>query len=205
MHDGVDTSDGSDLVAVVHMARDSQDEDDKGEENNKEDAVEDEDVVNSKEPRTIVQREMINSGANTADTMMDNRPIVLPAHDQEMREHKPLPQPVVPPTRLQCSERHPRPRSLETQTRSGLETLRVLTPQKPRSVSPSLLEAEADRNTYDVDVEQLLLGQLAGGDSLPDDRLPHVPLPNVLHSNGRLPDIRLVDYSLPEAHPDGLV
>jgi len=44
-------------------------------------------------------------------------------------------------------------------------------------VVPSLLEAEAAGNTSDVDVDQSLLGQSAGGNSLPEVPLPDVPLP----------------------------
>jgi len=40
-------------------------------------------------------------------------------------------------------------------------------------VVPALREAEAGANTSDVDVDHQLLGELAGGDSLPD-----VPISN---------------------------
>jgi hypothetical protein len=90
---------------------------------------------------------------------------------------------------------------------------------------PTLGEAEAARNTSDVDVEQQLLGESAGDDGLPDVPLPYVslpdvplpdvplpdvalpdvpltdiPLPDVL-----LPDVPLLDDPLPEARPDGAV
>ena len=67
-----------------------------------------------------------------------------------------------------------------------------MTPQRPRPVAPPLREAEAAGNTSYVDVDQQLLIELAGRDSLPD-----VPLPDVL-----LPDVPLPDVSLPEARPD---
>jgi len=60
---------------------------------------------------------------------------------------------------------------------------------------PTLREAEAARNTSDVDVDQQLLIESAGGDSLPDVFLPDVPLP----------DIPVPDVTLPEACPDGSV
>jgi len=50
-------------------------------------------------------------------------------------------------------------------------------PQKPRPVVATLREAEAASNTSDVDVDQQLLIESAGGDSLPDIPLPDVPLP----------------------------
>ena len=65
-----------------------------------------------------------------------------------------------------------------------------MTPQKPRPAVPTLQEAEAAGNSSDVDVNQQLLGELAGGNSLPDVPLPDVSLPNL---------------ALPEARPDGLV
>ena len=49
-------------------------------------------------------------------------------------------------------------------------------------------EAEAAGNTSDLDVEQQLLGESAGGDGLPTGPLPDVPLPDV-----PLPDIPLPD------------
>jgi hypothetical protein len=51
-----------------------------------------------------------------------------------------------------------------------------VTPQKPRPVVPTQREAEAAGNTTDVVVDQQLLIELAGGDSLPDVPLPDVPL-----------------------------
>jgi hypothetical protein len=57
-------------------------------------------------------------------------------------------------------------------------------------VAITLREAEAAGNTSDVDVEQQLLGESAGGDSHPDVPLPDFPLP---------------DVPFPEARPDGAV
>jgi len=75
-----------------------------------------------------------------------------------------------------------------------------VTPQKPRPAAPTLRESEAAGNTSDVDVDLQLLGESAGGDSLPDVPLPDVPLPDVI-----LPDVPLPDVPLPEACPDGSV
>jgi hypothetical protein len=46
-------------------------------------------------------------------------------------------------------------------------------------VAPTLRAAEAAVIIQDVDVEQQLLGESTGGDSLPDVRLPDVSLPDV--------------------------
>jgi hypothetical protein len=93
--------------------------------------------------------------------------------------------------------------------------LGLVTPQKPRPAAPTLGEAEAARNTSDVDVEQQLLGESAGGDSLPDlplpdvplpdVPLPHVPLPDVPLPDVPLPDVALPDIPLPETRPDASV
>jgi len=78
-------------------------------------------------------------------------------------------------------------------------------PQKPRPAAPTLRKAEAAGNTLDVDVEQQLLGESAGGDSLPHVPLPDVPLPDVSLPDVPLPDVPLPDIALPEARPDGSV
>ena len=75
-----------------------------------------------------------------------------------------------------------------------------MTAQKPRPAAPPLREAEAAGNTLDVDADQQLLGESAGGDSLPDVPLPDVPL-----LEDSLPDLPLPDVPLSEARPDGAV
>jgi hypothetical protein len=60
---------------------------------------------------------------------------------------------------------------------------------------PTLREAEAAGNTSDVNVDQQLRIELAGGDSVSD-----VPLPDVTH-----PNVHLHDVPLPAADPDGAV
>jgi len=65
-----------------------------------------------------------------------------------------------------------------------------VTPQKRCLVVRTLAEAEEARNTSDVDVDQQLLIQSAGGDNFPDVPLPVVSLPGV---------------PLTEACPDGTV
>ena len=57
---------------------------------------------------------------------------------------------------------------------------------------PTLGEDEAARNTLDVDVEQQLLGESAGSDSVPDVLLPDVPLL----------DVPLPNVPLTEVHAD---
>jgi hypothetical protein len=96
----------------------------------------------------------------------------------------------------------------------------LVTPQKPRPVAPTLREAKAVGNTPDVDVEQQLLSETPGGDSLPDGPLPDIPLPDVRLPDVPLPDVPLPDEPLPddplpddplpddphpEARPDGSV
>ena len=80
-----------------------------------------------------------------------------------------------------------------------------MTPQKPRQVVPTSREAEASGNTSDVDVNQQLLIELAGVESLSDVPLPNVPLPDVPLPNVPLPDVPLPDVPLREVRPDGSV
>jgi hypothetical protein len=66
-----------------------------------------------------------------------------------------------------------------------------VTRQKPRPAVPTLRETEAAENTSDgdedVDVDQQLLNESAGGNSLPDVSLPDVPLPEA-RSDGSVGD-----------------
>jgi len=71
----------------------------------------------------------------------------------------------------------PRLRTPETHSLSGREHLGCVMLQKPRPAVPSQREAVAAGNTSDVDVDQQLLIESAGGDSLPDVPLHDVPLP----------------------------
>ena len=70
-----------------------------------------------------------------------------------------------------------------------------MTLQKPHLALPMIREAEAARNTSDVDVDHQLLGESAGGNSLSDVPLTDDPLSYVSFS----------DALLPEACPDGSV
>jgi len=212
MEDDVEATNGVDLDGDVDMERDGDDEEEEDEEEDdekKEEVVvdedekvdkdekkdkeeeEDKDEDDGKEPRTIGQGEVVNTSADDVDTMVDDQPIVLPEQGKEMREHTSQPPPPpVPAPWPQTSEPCPLPRMPETHPLSGLEDSGLVTPQKPRLVVPSLRQPEELRNTLDLDVDQQLLGQSAGGDSLPDIPLPDVPLP---------------DGPLPEALPDGSV
>jgi hypothetical protein len=183
------------------MERDGEDEkdeekEDEKEEDEKEDEVVDEDEDNGKKPQTIGQGEMVNTSADDADTMVDDQPTVLPEKGQEMREHTPWPQRPAPA---------PRPRTLETHTLNGLEFLGLVRPQKLRPAAPTPGEAEAAGNISDIDVEQQLLGRSAGGDSLPDIRLPDVALPDIPLLDVPLPDVLLHDLPLPDVRLDGSV
>jgi len=194
IEDDVDALDSVDLHGDVDMERDGDDEEEEDEVEEDEEKVdeeeeeeeEEEDEDDAKEHRTIGQGEMVDTSADNVDTMVDDQRIVLPEQGQEMRKHTPRPQPPAPA---------PRPRTLETNPLSGLEHLGLVRPQKPRPAVPTLREAEAAGNTSDVDVDQQLLIESAGGDSLPDVPLPDVPLT----------DVPLPDVPLPEARPDGLV
>jgi hypothetical protein len=146
---------------------------------------------------------MVNISADNADTMVDDEPTMLPEHGQEMCEHTLWPQPLVPAPRPQCPEPPPRPRTAETHTLSGQEFLRLLTSQKPRPVAPTLQAAETARNTSDVDVEQQVLSESAGSDSVnnglpPDVSLPDVPLRDVPLPKVPLPKVPLPKVPLPK-------
>jgi len=138
---------------------------------------ENENEDDGKEPWTISQREMVNTSAENLDTMVDNQPIVLPEQGQVMREHTTGPQPAARAPWPQTAESRPQPQMPETHPLSGLEDLRLVTPQKPRQAVPSLREAEAAGNTSVVDVDQQLFGESAGGDSLHNVPSPRCPSP----------------------------
>jgi len=140
---------------------------------------------------------MVITSADDADTMVDDQLTVLSQKGQEMREHTPWPQPAAPAPWLQTLESRPQARTPETHTLRGLEFLGLLTPQKPRPAAPALQDAEADGNSSDVDVEQQLLSESAGGDSLPDVPHPDIALPDI-----PLPDVPLPNVLLPEARQD---
>jgi hypothetical protein len=94
--------------------KDEQKEDE--EELEEEDEEEDKDENNGKEPGTIGQEEMVNTSADNADTMVDNKPTVLLEQSQEMDKHTPWPQPPVSVPWPHTPGPPPRPRTLETHT-----------------------------------------------------------------------------------------
>jgi len=196
MEGDVDAQDGVDIDGDVDMEMDGEDGEDEEEEDEKEEEVvdedEEEDEDSGKEPRTIGPGEMVNTSADDEDTTVDDEPTVLPEQGQDMREHTPRPQPLAPAQRLLTLEPPPRPRTPETHTLSGQEFLRLVTTDKRRPATPTMREAEGAGNASDVDVEQQLLGELAGDNGLPDGTLPDVPLPAV-----PLPDVPLPNVPLP--------
>jgi hypothetical protein len=200
MEDDVDAPDGIDLAGDVDMERDGDDEV-VGDDQEADEEEEDED--DGKEPRMIGQGEMVNPSADDVDTMVDDQPIVLPEQGQEMRV--PQPQPPAPAPRPQTPEPRPRPRTPETHLLSRLVQLGHLTPQKRRMAVPTLREAEVAGTTSDVDVNQQLLIESAGGDSLSNVSLPDVPLPDVPLPDVPLPDIPLPDVPFPDVRADGSV
>jgi len=190
--DDVDAPDGVDFDGNVDMERhgdneeeedeeeedeEKEDEEEEEEDKDEDEEEEDKDGNDGNEPRTIGQGEMVNSSADDVDTMVDDQPIVLPEQGHEMREHTTQQQ---TPARAQCPhtpEPYPRPRTLPTRPLSGLEHLGLVMLQKPRPAVPTRREADAARNTSDVDVDQQLLIESTGRDSLPDVPVPNVPLP----------------------------
>jgi len=217
MKDDVDALDGVDLDSNVDMERDG-DNDEEGDEEEKDEEKEDEEEVeeedeeeeeedkdDGKEPRTIGQGEIINTSADDVATMVDDQPIVLPEQVQELREHTTQPQRPAPAPRPQTPEPRPLPRTPETHPLSGLEHLGLVTPQKPRLAVPTLREAEAAGNTSAVDVDQQLVIESAGGDSLPGVPLPDVSLPDIPLPNVPLPNVPIPYVRLPEVRLDGLV
>ena len=181
--DDVDAVDGVDLNGDVNMEKDAdnekeedEEEEDEDEEKDK-DEEEDKDEDDGKEPRTIGQGVTVNSSADDVDTMVDHQPIVLPEQGQEMREHTPQTQPPAPAPQPQTPEPRQRARTPETHSLSGLEHIGFVGGQKPRPVEQTRREAEAAGKTSRVDVDQQLLGESAGCDSLPNVPLPDAPLP----------------------------
>jgi len=178
MEDDVDPPDSVDLDGDVDMERDGDDEVEQDEQEEDEEE-EDEDEDDGKEPRTIGQGEMVNTSADDVDTVVDDQQIVLPEQGQKMREHTPHPQSPAPAPRPQTPEPRPQPRTLETHPLIGLEHLGLVTPQKPSLAVLTLGQAEGAGNTSDVNEDQQLLIELAGGDRHSDVALPDVPLPDV--------------------------
>jgi hypothetical protein len=84
-----------------------------------------------------------------------------------------------------------------------LAFLGLVTLQNTRPAAPTLREPEIGGNPSDVDVEMQLLGELADGDSLPDNHLPSVTLPDNHIAEDSLSNIALSDVPLPEVpHPE---
>jgi hypothetical protein len=78
---------------------------------------------------------MVNTSGDDVDPMVEDQPIVLAEHGQEMRE--PRPQLPAPSPRPQTLEPRTRPRIPETHPFSGLEHLGLGTSQKPRPAVPT--------------------------------------------------------------------
>jgi len=227
MEDDVDAPDGVDLDGDVDMERDSEDDKDEEEEDEKEveevdedeEEDEDEDEDNGKEPQTISQGEMVNTSGDDTDTMVDDQPTLLPEQGQEMHVHTPRPEPPAPAPRPKAPGpaprpwtpgHRPRPQTPETHTLIRLHFLGHLTPPIPRPAKPTQRKAEAAGNSSDVDVEQQLLDESAGGDNLTNVPLPDVPPPDVPFAklprpNVPLPQVPLPDVTLSEECPDGSV
>jgi hypothetical protein len=120
---------------------------------------------------------MVNTCADDVDTMVDNQPIVLPKQSQKMGEHIPQRQLPAPALWLHTEQPGPPPRTPETPPLSWMEHIGRVTPQKPRPAVPALREAEAAIDPSNVDMDQQMLSESAGDDSLPDVPLGDAPLP----------------------------
>jgi hypothetical protein len=109
LEDDVDAPDGIPIDGKVDMETDGDDdkeEDDEEEDREVEDEEEmeeedegdeeDKDEDDPKDPRTIGQRQMVNTSPDDANTKVDNEPTVLPEQGQDMRHHAPRPQPPEP-------------------------------------------------------------------------------------------------------------
>jgi len=179
----------------VEDDEEEEEEDEDEEDNEDEEEEEDENKNDSKEPRIIGQEGMVNTSAANVETMVGDQPIMLHEQGQEMREHTLWPQPVASASRPQTLEPQPRPHTPETHPICGLEGLGHLTSQKPQMAVPILWQAKAAGDTTEVDVDQQLLGEPAGGGSLPDVHLCNVPLPNA----------KLADLAPSEPRPDSSV
>jgi len=179
----VDAPYGVDLASDGDMKRDGEDEEEEDEEEEDEEEEEEEDVDedddDGKEPWTIGQGEMVNTSPDNADTMVDDEPTVLPGQRQEMCKYIPWPQPLAPTPRQQTPAPRSLPHTPETHLLRVLEHLGLVRPQKPCAAARTLREAEAAGNTTHLDMDQQLLGESAGGNSLSHVGLPDVPHPDI--------------------------
>ena len=202
MEDDVKAPYGVDLDGDVGMEWDGDNDEDDEEEADKlelevnEDDEQDEDEHNGNEPHMTSKGKMVNPSTDYADTMADDQLTMLTEQDLDMRDHSAWPQPLASA---------PPPQTPETYNITWLEFLGLVTPQKPRPTAATLREAVAAGNISDVDVEQQLLCELAGDDSVPEFRRPDVPLPNVSGPDVLLPDVPLPDVPLLDACPAGSV
>jgi len=137
----------------------------------------------------IRQGEMENSSGDDVDTMVEDQPIVPPEQDQEMRQNTPRLQSTATDSQPHTLGSHPRSRTPETHPLGGLHFLGFVMPQKPDPAVPTLVEAGTCRKTSDMNVDHQQLGELVGGDSLPDLPLSNIPLP-VLHLEGSVGEKR---------------
>jgi hypothetical protein len=119
---------------------------------------------------------------------------VLPEECQEKHEHTLQAQPAAPAPCPQTPERRPQPRTPETYPLSWLDHLGQVTTEKPLAGELTLRPSKAVGNTskvaLDVDQDQQMLTESAGGNSL---------------SNGPLPKGPVSNLPVPETHRDGSV
>ena len=185
---------------------DEEEEDDEKEDEEEEeengDEEEDKDEDEGKEPRTIGQGDMLITSADHVHTLAGNQPTVLPEQGQEMHKRTPRPHPLAPTPRQPTLLCRPQRQTLETHPLCCLEYSGLVTLQRPRPALPTLQEVEAARNTSDMDVDQQLRMESAGGNSLANVPFPDVTLPQVRLPDVPFPGVPLPDVPLPEARPD---
>jgi len=113
----------------VEEDKEEEDVEEEEEEEEDKDEDEDEDEDDGKEPWTIVQGAMVNTSADDVDTIVDDKPILLPEQGQAMHEYIAWPQPPVADPRPQTLGPHPWPQSQKTHPLSERQFLVIVTPQ----------------------------------------------------------------------------
>ena len=104
------------------------------------------------------KREMVNSSADDANTIVDDEQTMLPEQGQEKCDHIRQLQLPAHTLRLKTPEPPTRPPTPQTHTLSGRVFLEVMTPYTYHPAAQSLREAEAAGNSLDFNVQQQIHG-----------------------------------------------
>jgi len=97
--------------------------------------------------------------------MVGDQPIVLPEQGEESYKHIPQPRPLAPAQQPQTLDPHPQPQAQVTHLFSRPEFSMVVIALNAHPAAPTMRAAEAAGNKSSVDVDLVLLGELAGGES----------------------------------------